>query len=53
MSGLRDGENGLLVPRRDAEALASALTALGSDPELAAQAFAAIELALERAAADE
>lgn len=50
---VRDGENGLLVPRRDAEALASALTALGSDPELAAQAFAAIELALERAAADE
>jgi glycosyltransferase involved in cell wall biosynthesis len=65
---VRDGENGLLVPRRDAEALASALTALGSDRELAArlrdgaaatepvtaaQAFAAIELALERAAADE
>jgi glycosyltransferase involved in cell wall biosynthesis len=65
---VRDGQNGLLVPRRDAEALASALTALGSDRELAArlrdgaaatepvtpaQAFAAIELALERAAADE
>jgi colanic acid/amylovoran biosynthesis glycosyltransferase len=34
---VRDGENGLLVPERDATALAAAMERLGADPTLAAQ----------------
>jgi glycosyltransferase involved in cell wall biosynthesis len=38
---VRDGRNGLVVPERDAEALAGALRRLAQDPDLAARMGAA------------